>query len=197
MFQEYPCRTSATNNLSFFFCYSSLAPSWMLPVYFNRVGWYLQLAVGFCICFTSSRDWNVHLFSPRTPRIFRSTSDPAKSSKGLGLAPSVIKENIHMKQQRVNCADSTILPCYSSNSSFADEALKTWTGPKCLAEGSPTCSLHCLHLARVYTVLCRYLFWFVSSRPILCFSIRRNCVGPTPCSGEGLFLRVTESYGGY
>ena len=31
------------------------------------------------------------------------------------------------------------------------------------------------------------LFWSGSSLPVLCFSVRRHCVGPTPCSEEDFF----------
>jgi len=74
--------------------------------------------------------------------IFGSTSDPAKSSKSLGLATSLVKENIYTKQQCVSCTAGTFSPSIR------------WGSTQDL----------------------------VSTR-----SVRRHCVGPTPCSEEDFF----------
>ena len=115
---------STTSSLSFLIL---LAPSWMLPTDSKRADCYpyFSLAFGICICklhILPLLETEICTCLPIEQQghsqypIFGSTSDPAKSGKGLGLATSLVKENIHTKQQCVSCAAGTVSPsiCWGS-----------------------------------------------------------------------------------
>ena len=115
---------STTSSLSFLIL---LAPSWMLPTDSKRADCYpyFSLAFGICICklhILPLLETEIRTCLPIEQQghsqypIFGSTSDPAKSGKGLGLATSLVKENIHTKQQCVSCAAGTVSPsiCWGS-----------------------------------------------------------------------------------
>jgi hypothetical protein len=93
----------------------------MLPTDSKRADCYpyFSLALGFCICkllVLPLLETEICTCLPLEQQgysqypIFGSTSDPAKSGKGLGLATSLVKENIHTKQQCVSCAAGTFSP---------------------------------------------------------------------------------------
>jgi len=114
--------------------------------------------------------------------IFGSTSDPAKSGKGLGLATSLVKENIHTKQQCVSCAAGTVSPsiCWGSTQDLVStrSIRRHCAGPTPCSEGDFFCSRQWLNLVEDAHETWLKMFGSVSvgsSCWVYCKSVARYC----------------------